>query len=312
MNQFLEDVLTGLRSDEKYLNSKYFYNKRGDEFFQNIMASDEYYPTRCEMEIFTQQTKELAEAFISKFTEFDVVELGAGDATKSIYLLNAFVEKQVSFTYFPVDISSNVINMLHEQLPEKLPSIRLQGLNGEYFSMLEKAKTLSNKIKVVLFLGSNIGNVPLDKAAQFCKSLREHLVPGDLVLIGFDLKKNPNVVLAAYNDKAGHTRNFNLNLLSRINEELHADFVIDNFKHYPTYDPSTGACKSFLVSTTDQSVNLADETFSFKKGEAIFMEISQKYTVEQTDQLAHECDFIPIKHFFDSKGWFLDAVWQCL
>lgn len=312
MNQFLEDVLTGLRAKEKYLNSKYFYDKRGDELFQNIMASDEYYPTRCEMEIFTQQTNELAEVFINHSNNFDVVELGAGDATKSFHLLNAFVESKVSFTYFPVDISGNVINMLQQQLPKKLPSLQVLGLNGEYFNMLEKAKTLSGKMKVVLFLGSNIGNVPLDKASQFCKSLRQHLSPGDLVLIGFDLKKDPNVVLAAYNDKAGYTRNFNLNLLARINEELHGDFLIENFQHYPTYDPSTGACKSYLVSTKDQTVNIADESFCFTQGEVIFMEISQKYTVEQTDALAKESGFIPVKHFFDSKGWFLDAVWQCV
>ena len=312
MNQFLEDVLTGLRDEDKYLNSKYFYDRKGDALFQKIMASEEYYPTRCEMEIFTRQTNELAEVFTKQFREFDVVELGAGDATKSIHLLNAFVKSNVSFTYFPVDISGNVINMLHEQLPEKLPSLQVHGLNGEYFNMLKKAKTLSDKIKVVLFLGSNIGNVPLDKAAQFCKSLRQHLVPGDLVLIGFDLKKDPNVVLAAYNDKGGYTRHFNLNLLTRINHELHADFELDNFQHYPTYDPATGACKSYLVSIKHQTVNIADESFNFREGEAIFMEISQKYTVDQTDQLAKERGFVPVKHFFDSKGWFLDAVWQCV
>ena len=178
--------------------------------------------------------------------------------------------------------------------------------------MLEKATTLSNKMKVVLFLGSNIGNVPLDKAAHFCKSLRKYLAPADLVLIGFDLKKDPHVVLAAYNDKSGYTRNFNLNLLTRINEELHGDFILDNFRHYPTYDPSTGACKSYLVSTTHHTVNIADESFTFKEGEPIFMEISQKYTVEQTDELARQSGFIPVNHLFDSKGWFLDAVWQCV
>ena len=312
MNQFLEDVLTGLRASNKYLSSKYFYDKRGDELFQDIMASDEYYPTRCEMEIFTQQTAQLAEVFTKQFSEFDIVELGAGDATKSIHLLSAFVNSDVSFTYFPVDISGNVINMLHKQLPKKLPALKIHGLNGEYFHMLEKAKKLSDKIKVVLFLGSNIGNVPLDRASHFCKSLRQQLSPGDLALIGFDLKKDPRVVLAAYNDKGGYTRNFNLNLLTRINEELHGDFIIENFTHYPTYDPSTGACKSYLVSTKSQSVNIADESFSFKEGETIFMEISQKYTVEQTDQLAVESGFVPVKHFFDSKAWFLDAIWQCV
>jgi len=312
MSQFLTDVLKGLSAKEKYLSSKYFYNKRGDELFQKIMASPEYYPTKCEMEIFTQQTKGLASVFINEFPEFDVVELGAGDATKSIYLLEELSNNKVPFTYFPVDISNNVINLLHKNLPKKLPSINIHGLNGEYFKTLEKAKTLSNKIKVVLFLGGNIRNVPLEQAADFCKDLRSLLSPGDFVLTGFDLKKHPQLILDAYNDKAGFTREFNLNLLQRINEELQGDFVIRNFLHFPTYDPATGACKSYLVSLKDQVVNIADQTFSFKENEAIFMEIAQKYTVEQTDALAYECGFTTVKHFYDSKKWFLDAVWKCV
>jgi L-histidine Nalpha-methyltransferase len=312
MSQFLNDVLAGLSAQQKYLSSKYFYDKRGDELFQKVMACDEYYPTKCEMEIFTQQTKELANVFTSNHKEFDIVELGAGDATKSIYLLEELSNSRVPFTYFPVDISSNVINLLHKSIPQKLPSINIKGLNGEYFKMLEKAKTLSNKIKVVLFLGGNIGNVALAQAGEFCKALRSHLSVGDLALIGFDLKKNPQLILDAYNDKAGYTREFNLNLLARINEELNADFVINNFLHFPTYNPASGACKSYLVSLKQQVVNIADQSFSFAENEAIFMEIAQKYTVPQTDELAHQTGFIPVKHFFDSKHWFLDTIWQCI
>lgn len=312
MSQFLEDVLKGLSAKEKFLQSKYFYDAKGDRLFQNIMGSKEYYPTRCEMEIFTQKTKELVDVLTEQNNEFDIVELGAGDATKSIHLLKGLLDNKVTFTYFPVDISGNVINLLHRQLPEKLPGLQLQGLNGEYLSMLEKAKTLSDKIKVVLFLGGNIGNVPLNKAGEFSKSLREHLKPGDLVLVGFDLKKDPKTILAAYNDSAGFTRDFNMNLLTRINNELKGNFDLENFYHYPTYDPSTGACKSFLVSTREQQVSIAEQSFCFAKGEPIFMEISQKYTVEQTDELANQNGFEPIHHFFDSNGWFLDAVWRCV
>jgi uncharacterized SAM-dependent methyltransferase len=189
MSQFLEDVITGLSAREKYLQSKYFYDPKGDELFQQIMGSKEYYPTDCEMEIFTQKTGELVTLLMQKNTEFDVVELGAGDATKSIHLLRELLDNKIKFTYFPVDISNNVINLLHKELPEKLPQLQLQGLNGEYFHMLEKAKTLSDKIKVVLFLGGNIGNVPIEKADEFCERLRSHLLAGDIVLIGFDLKK---------------------------------------------------------------------------------------------------------------------------
>lgn len=312
MSQFLEDVLKGLSAKEKFLQSKYFYDGKGDALFQKIMGCKEYYPTRCEMEIFTQKTNELVAVLTGENKEFDIVELGAGDATKSIHLLKGLLDNKVTFTYFPVDISNNVINLLHNSLPQKLPELKLLGLNGEYFKMLEKAKTLSDKIKVVLFLGGNIGNVPLDKAGEFSKSLREHLKSGDFVLIGFDLKKDPKTILDAYNDSSGFTRDFNLNLLHRINNELQGNFEVPYFYHYPTYDPASGATKSYLVSRTEQQVNIGEKTFSFTEGEPIFMEISQKYTVRQTDELARQSGFEPIHHFYDSKGWFLDTVWRCV
>ncbi len=312
MSQFLSDVLQGLSSKDKFLQSKYFYDEKGDKLFQKIMGSNEYYPTRCEMEIFTHKTNELVAVLTERQTEFDIVELGAGDATKSIHLLKGLLDNKVTFTYFPVDISLNVINQLHQNLPKELPGLNLKGLNGEYFTMLEKAKTLSDKIKVVLFLGSNIGNVALDKAGEFAKSLRGHLKPGDLVLIGFDLKKDPKTILDAYNDKTSYTRDFNLNLLARINNELNGNFCLDNFYHYPTYDPRTGACRSYLVSNKDQKVMVGGKDFGFKKGEPISMEISQKYTVEQTDELARQSGFEPLHHFYDSNKWFLDAIWRCV
>lgn len=312
MNKFLEDVVKGLSAKDKFLESKYFYNAKGDALFQKIMECPEYYPTKCEMDIFTNQTDELVSVLTAQCTEFDIVELGAGDATKSVHLLKSLTDKKVKFTYFPVDISANVISLLHESLPEKLKGLQLHGLNGEYMEMLEKAKILSDKTKVVLFLGGNIGNVPMDKAVEFCKVMRRHLLPGDLVLIGFDLKKDPLKILDAYNDKSGYTRDFNLNLLYRINDELKGNFIVKNFYHYPNYDPATGACKSHLVSNTNQEVEIADHNFRFEAGETIFMEIAQKYTIQQTEELAKQSGFSPIHHFSDANKWFLDTIWKCV
>jgi len=311
MNQFLEDVLKGLSAKDKFLESKYFYDAKGDTLFQQIMECPEYYPTKCEMEIFTTQTEEIVSILTEHRCAFDIVELGAGDATKSVHLLKGLLEKKVQFTYYPVDISCNVINQLHTNLPQKLPELKMHGLNGEYFNMLEKVKTLSDKTKVVLFLGGNIGNVSFEKAGEFCKTMRHHLVPGDLVVVGFDLKKNPVKILDAYNDKAGYTRDFNCNLLYRINDQLKGNFIVENFYHYPTYDPSTGACKSYLVSCKKQEVQISNHTFFFEEGETIFMEISQKYTIEQTEEIATKNRFIPKHYFLDSKKWFLDAIWEC-
>ncbi|HVW13379.1 MAG TPA: L-histidine N(alpha)-methyltransferase [Mucilaginibacter sp.] len=307
---FYKDVISGLKSIPKRLNSKYFYDAKGDRIFQEIMNCPEYYPTRCEMEIFSKKTAELADALVAGGDAFDLIELGAGDATKSYHLLKYLLEQKADFNYLPIDISENVISYLKDTLPVKLPGLRVNGLNGEYFDMLKQAERLSNRRKVVLFLGSNIGNMPLDEALNFCRLLREHLSEGDMVLMGFDLKKNPKTILSAYNDKGGITRRFNLNLLERINRELNADFHLSKFDHYATYDPETGACRSYLVSLEDQEVTIGQkEHIRFQKDEYIYMEISQKFTVLQTEQIAANAGFKTVNCIFDSKKWFLDAIW---
>ena len=313
MNEFFHDTWRGLNAVPKYLQSKYFYDEVGDGIFQEIMRSPEYYLTDCEMDIFSTQANTLADTIINCFKDFDVVELGAGDGTKSIHLLRALMNKHVDFTYYPIDISSNIIDHLGKTLPVALPGIRVQGLNGDYFDMLEEVKDISSRNKVVLFLGSSIGNIPLENTADFFKSLKAHLLPGDLVLTGFDLKKDPAVILAAYNDKAGVTRRFNLNLLQRINDTLDADFDISSFEHHPVYCEETGACKSYLTSTKNQRVRIGEVGWiHFIKGEQIYMEVSQKYTIQQTDKFAQEAGFTPKQHFYDGKKWFVDALWQCI
>ncbi|MEN0052956.1 MAG: L-histidine N(alpha)-methyltransferase [Mucilaginibacter sp.] len=309
-DQFYTDVITGLSSSPKRLNSKYFYDAVGDKLFQDLMNNPEYYPTNCELEIFSKKTAEITDAIITDGNAFDLIELGAGDAMKSTYLLKYLLAQKAEFTYLPIDISDNVISYLTITLPVTLPGLNITGLNGEYFHMLEKAAAISPRRKVVLFLGSNIGNMPVNDALEFCRELRRHLSPGDMVLIGMDLKKNPKVVLAAYNDKEGITKRFNLNLLERINRELNGNFDVSKFDHYPTYDPETGACKSYLISTVDQQVTIGDkETISFLKDEYIYMEISQKFTPQQAAQMAESAGFKQVDEFFDSKKWFTDAIW---
>lgn len=307
--QFYKDVIAGLKSTPKRLNSKYFYDANGDKLFQELMNCEEYYPTNCELEIFTRQTAGICSAMIGDGDAFDLIELGAGDAMKSTYLLKYLLEHNADFSYLPIDISANVISYLNVTLPVTLPGLKVAGLNGDYFDMLKKAAAISDRRKVVLFLGSNIGNMPVNEAEGFCRELRNHLSPADMVLIGADLKKNPKTVLAAYNDKEGITKRFNLNLLERANRELGANFNLSKFEHYPTYDPESGACKSYLISTEDQTVKIGKENIHFAKDEYIYMEISQKYSVMQTNQMAANAGFNPQDIFFDSKKWFIDAVW---
>lgn len=307
---FHKEVIDGLRAEHKYLSSKYFYDEAGDKLFQQIMACPEYYPTRCELEILQHQAGRMAQIFRQTGPSFDLVELGPGDASKSWFLLRELQQQKASFTYYPIDISSQVIGWLEEKLPVTLPGIHLQGLNGEYLEKMQQVSTFSPNRKIVLFMGANIGNMSIPQATQFCRQLHDHLQPGDLLLIGFDLKKYPRTVLDAYNDHQGITRAFNLNLLRRINRELGGDFDLDQFDHYPVYDPVTGACKSYLISRRAQEVHIGDKTFYFRENEAIFMEISQKYSLEETQLMAVQSGFEPVHTFFDEKKWFADVLWH--
>ncbi|MEM9931777.1 MAG: L-histidine N(alpha)-methyltransferase, partial [Bacteroidota bacterium] len=162
------------------------------------------------------------------------------------------------------------------------------------------------------FPGGNIGNFTQEDAKQFLQHLRSFLRPGDYLLTGFDLKKDPAIILSAYNDPAGHTAAFNLNLLTRINRELGANFDLDQWRHWETYNPVSGAARSFLVAEGKQTVNIADldETITFEPYEAISVEISQKYSRQEIEQLAAATGFSFVKHLEDSKGWFADSLWK--
>jgi len=310
MNNFLTEVLQDLGAKPKSLRSKYFYDDIGDDLFQQIMHCPEYYPTRCEAEILRSKADVIAETLRNGFDQFDLIELGAGDATKTSYILQEFVRKQVNMTYMPVDISSSMIDFLSTTLPERIPGLKVQALNGEYFEMVDEANRRSSNHKAVLFLGGNLGNMPPEEALEFCKKLASSLQKGDLVLIGFDLKKNPKVIHAAYDDAGGLTKAFNLNLLTRINRELGGNFDISQFEHYASYDPSSGACKSFLVSLKAQQVTISGQNIEFEKDEYIDMEISQKYSLEEIDKMASDAGFVPVERFYDSNNWFLDTVWR--
>lgn len=309
---FYADVLEGLNSDPKYLESKYFYDATGDKLFQQIMELDEYYPFACELEIFRAHAAEIADKIMATANSFDLIELGAGDCTKTIHLLKQLTAAKADFTYMPVDISKNIIDDLQMQLPKVIEGISVTGLNGSYFEMLDKASRMSQRRKVILFLGSNLGNMRCTEAMEFCMRMRSLLNPGDLVILGLDLKKDPATILAAYNDKSGVTKAFNLNLLTRINRELHADFDPAQFEHYANYDPETGSCRSYLISKKAQFVDLNGELIHFAKDEFMEMEISQKYTLNDINDLAEIGSFKTEAWYFDSRKWFVDVIWKTL
>lgn len=308
--KFYNEVIRGLSSSPKHLPSKYFYDAAGDRLFQQIMQLPEYYLTRSEQEIFVTQTRQLAAPILKRFEEFDIVELGAGDATKSTYLLRYLYDQGKKFTYYPIDISHNVIQLLETEMPNRIPGLDVHGLEGDYFQVMEKIYQLSSRRKVILFLGANIGNFNPGEAEVFLELLNDHLRPADLLLIGFDLKKHPATLLAAYNDRTGVTRAFNLNLLQRINRELGADFDVTRFDHYPTYDPAGGACKSFLISREPQTVHIGTIRVTLERNEPIWTELSQKYSPLEIQELALRTDFRTVNELYDCRRWFVDAFWE--
>lgn len=310
IEQFRQDVEAGLSAPQKSLPSHYFYDARGDELFQQIMAMPEYYVTDAEDEIFRKKTHELINALdIQNDSYFEIIELGAGDGKKSKRLLRKLLEKGHDFTYQPVDISKNILDHLEESLSDEMPALDINATQALYFDALADMKDTPHKI-IVMFLGSNIGNLSDDEAADFIYQLGANFKPGDLLLLGVDLKKSRDIVLPAYNDVAGITARFNLNLLERINRELGANFVLDNFSHRPEYDEEEGIAYSFLVSTAEQSVYIKslNRSFSFSEGEKIHTEISRKYDEATLKRIIAGTDFTLDNRITDSNGYFADYI----
>ncbi len=270
-------IIEGLLTEPKTIPSRYFYDAKGDELFQKIMELPEYYLTRAEFEILSEQSRAIVAATaFSKETPFEIVELGAGDGIKTRQMLQVLLKEGYTFTYKPIDISPNVLEDLAANMND-LDGLNLEGIAGDYFDILERLKDVETP-KLILFLGSNLGNYEDANAAAFLANIAAKMNPGDALLLGLDLKKDPDRILDAYNDPAGVTRDFNLNLLTRMNRELGANFQIKQFQHTPEYDPE-GKAISYLTSLVDQTVEFSETEHSvtFKKGEKIQTEVSRKY-----------------------------------
>jgi L-histidine Nalpha-methyltransferase len=315
LQQFAEDVRAGLEGTPKTLSSKYFYDDEGSRIFQEIMKLPEYYLTRCEFEIFEQQAAEIYRAFKNENAQFDLIELGPGDGSKTAVLIDHFLKQSADFTYVPIDISAEALRSLSESFQAKFPDLIIKEKNGDYFQVLETLKeSAQDRTKIVFFLGSNIGNFRKAESIEFFGRLSAAMSKDDLLFIGVDLQKDPRVILRAYDDEAGVTSAFNLNLLKRMNRELGADFVVENFMHYASYHPTDGAARSYLISREQQTVEIGalGETFDFAQWEPIYMEISQKYTMAMLEELAEKTGFRIIESFFDSKKYYTNSLWKAV
>ena len=309
-NTFLKDVNDGLSQNPKYLSSHYFYDKKGDELFRQIMEMPEYYLTNSELEIFKEQTDAIIESFgLDKSQEFELIELGAGDGEKTQHLLKRLTEKNFKFKFIPVDISKNSLEQITERMTDLFPTLKIEGKQGDYFHVLDEL-FISDTPKVILFIGSNLGNMADEIATNFLKKIAINMKPGEKLLLGLDLIKSQDIVLPAYNDAAGITRDFNLNLLRRINNELGADFDISTFEHQPEYTEEEGIAKSFLRSKKKQTVYIKDleKSFDFAADEKIHTEISRKYDNEILQKLIANSGLEISKKLLDHKNYFADYI----
>jgi L-histidine Nalpha-methyltransferase len=309
---FALDILEGLSGNPKRIPSACLYDKIGSELFQRITGLEDYYLTKCESEILSLCRDDLARCIPPG--PFNLIELGAGDGQKTVLLIEHFLRMGFEFEYFPLDVSAEAVNELVCSLRGKTAGgrLRVNGIISEYFDGLKWLSGMKGSMNVVLFLGSNIGNFDAASARRFLRHLWYCLRPGDLVFIGFDLKKDIELLNRAYNDPEGITREFNLNLLDRINRELGADFDRKKFTFYSHYSVSSGAVESFLVSQAKQKVLVKklEKVFYFEKWEGIQSESSHKFLDSEITSLAAETGFVVARQFFDSRGYFVDSLWR--
>lgn len=308
---FALDVLMGLSERNKKLDSRYIYNREGSRLFQAIMNCTDYYPTDCEREILENHGKSIA-ATCGK-DPVNVIDLGAGDGAKTKILLQALLDLGVNCNYVPIDISESAISGLVDALATEMPSLQVSGLVCEYTDGLNwLASKGGGRRNLLLFLGSNIGNFDKARARAFLRRKWTSLNDGDFALIGFDLKKDIEVLLRAYNDSDGYTSAFNLNLLHRINEELGGNFRPEAFRHYGTYDVFSGAMVSYLVSLEAQKVHIEalGRSFSFQAWEPVHTEYSYKYLENDIHSLAEHTGYVIEGNYRDSRHYFVDSLWR--
>jgi len=312
LNHLAAHLAQGFSQTPKTLSSKYFYDATGSRLFQQIMGLPEYYPTRTELAIFQAQGAAIGRGLGAGAAgqPLAVVELGAGDGLKTKILLRELLAQPAPITYVPVDISPSAIDELVASLHAELPGLPTEPLAAEYGAALTQLASRPGA-KAVLFLGSNIGNFTPEEQVVFLRELAQPLTPADRLLVGFDLRKDPRRIRAAYDDTQGVTAEFNYNLLRRLNAEAGADFALDAWQHFPDYDPSTGAMRSWLVSRRAQTIRLAtlpDQTFEIAAWEAIQTESSFKFTLPQIAGLAAAAGLRVVEVFQDAAGDFADVV----
>ncbi len=307
---FALDVLEGLSAHPKTIPSKHLYDEHGSRLFHKITELDDYYQFRCELEVLEQFKHQILQ-MIGK-APFRLIELGVGDGRKTRMLLRHFLDQGVEIEYFPIDYCSAIVSTVVESLKQEFSGrpLKVVGMEADYFSSFSWLEKKSARRNVVLFLGSSIGNLDRHETEHLLHHMWNSLNQGDLVLIGFDLKKDISVLERAYNDSAGITRAFNINLLNRMNRELNAHFNPAQFKHYSFYNPGKARMESWIISKISQTIEIEklQKEFSFEAWEGVHVENSYKYDFKNIADLALCTDFLVKREMVDAKGYFTAAI----
>lgn len=299
---FSEELALSLSENSKFISPKFFYDQRGSELFEKICTLPEYYPTRTEVSILKKLQRELPDYLDESF---QLVELGSGASVKTRLIIDIFTKLQEKTEYFPIDISE-ILTESSEQLLKDYDSLHITGIIDTYEGGLEFLKNYDDKKNLILFLGSSFGNFSPDDGHAFLKKIYSTMKSGDLFLIGLDLVKDKIILENAYDDSEGVTAEFNLNVLSRINDELDADFNLENFQHHSIYNEDKQRIEMYLKSMTNQSVIVSKSNLllTLQKDELIHTEYSHKYRLSQIRELFDDVGF-EFKHtWLDEKKHF--------
>ena len=306
---FAADVRVGLTAPRKWLPCLYFYDEAGSHLFEQICRLLEYYPTRTERSILEAHANELV---AHGGHAVDLVELGSGSASKTRLLVEALLRRHGQLRFIPVDISRSILEESSLTLVEAYDDLEVFAVAGEYHDGLDFLKAEGGPPRLILWLGSNVGNFQRPDAVHFLQRLRAAMRPSDRLLIGIDLRKDPVVLLAAYDDAAGITAAFNLNILARINRELGGHFELDRFRHSARWHESEGRIEMHLVSDGACTVRIDDLELAvpFADGESIHTENSYKYSLSEIEALAAAAGFIVDGQWFDADRHFSVNLWQ--
>ena len=297
-DEFAAVVFDGLSRPHKSLPCRFFYDARGSELFEEITRLPEYYPTRTEAEILEQHAEEIAAAIPQGAV---LIEFGSGSSTKTETLLRQLPHLRA---YVMVDVSTAALNDAAARLAARFPFLEVRPIVEDFSHRLALPAPLARHRKIGFFPGSTIGNLGPAEAAQLLRVFRDILSPGGRLIVGVDLKKDARRLVLAYDDAAGVTAQFNLNLLVRINRELGGTFDLASFRHKAIYNPREGRIEMHLVSAKNQVVSVRGRRFDFRAGEAIHTENSYKYTIEEFRDLARSAGWLPQRVWTDKDGLF--------